>query len=595
MADVKEKLVQCKQLLHCRQDELRALWVEGIEHKKTMALLDYVNQIQETPTQVDKLVAAGNFLEAARSVSRALGWCQGELGEVGALHDLRAEIQNKHHVLYKKLIDQLQNLIYSRFSDDEDENRDMLSQMDQCANALNILGKTDDGVEEIHSQIDQKISSIVNRETTAVSDKSFHQETKPDQQLLMLLENLIVQLRHVAKMHHRLIMGVPACSYTVEEVWFKIQSILKLLLREYLEEENGARNFTSMIGSDKIHGKRKMKLFRFDASTHAISMNTYLREKRQQDSRTPGGGNHAYFSAVPVCKTSARNITKIYRPLMNFIEEIEKEVNQDYIDLRHYVSEHIQKTFINQVKSDLRHEIDAATKVTDPLKVIADSVQQRSMDAPTPILQSAMVVCKSVEELVDVLTELDAYRETFFGLICVVLQEFQRSIQESLQNLLKAEDETASITSSSLVATKQLKDMIQSSACWRRAFGIKVKSDDNSDPQAKLAAEASLVTSLLLDQQLKKENVIEDTSDMKALANLHESLEWLNLRLRKTFARLNADVNAEGDILMNLNNILSKFQSVSEQCLLYLHMEQRVRCFLYLGQIFRGARFDVKE
>ena len=81
---------------------------------------------------------------------------------------------------------------------------------------------------------------------------------------------------------------------------------------------------------------------------------------------------------------------------------------------------------------------------------------------------------------------------------------------------------------------------------------------------------------------------------MKALANLHESLEWLNLRLRKTFARLNADVNAEGDILMNLNNILSKFQSVSEQCLLYLHMEQRVRCFLYLGQIFRGARFDVK-
>ena len=76
-------------MLHCRQDELRALWVEGIEHKKTMALLDHVNQIQETPTQVDKLVAEGNYLEAARSVSRALKWCQGELGEVGALHDIR--------------------------------------------------------------------------------------------------------------------------------------------------------------------------------------------------------------------------------------------------------------------------------------------------------------------------------------------------------------------------------------------------------------------------------------------------------------------------------------------------------------------------
>ena len=82
MADVKEKLIQCKQLLHCRQDELRALWVEGIEHKKTMTLLEHVNQIQETPSQMDRLVAEGNYLEAARSVSRALHWCQEELGEV---------------------------------------------------------------------------------------------------------------------------------------------------------------------------------------------------------------------------------------------------------------------------------------------------------------------------------------------------------------------------------------------------------------------------------------------------------------------------------------------------------------------------------
>ena len=39
-------------------------------------------------------------------------------------------------------------------------------------------------------------------------------------------------------------------------------------------------------GSDKnnFQGKRKLKLFRFDASTHAISMNTYLREKRYDSS-----------------------------------------------------------------------------------------------------------------------------------------------------------------------------------------------------------------------------------------------------------------------------------------------------------------------
>ena len=42
-------------------------------------------------------------------------------------------------------------------------------------------------------------------------------------------------------------------------------------------------------------------------------------------------------------------------------------------------------------------EIDAATKVTDPLKVIADTAHQKAVGAPVPILQSALVVCKSVQ------------------------------------------------------------------------------------------------------------------------------------------------------------------------------------------------------
>jgi exocyst complex component 4 len=146
-----------------------------------------------------------------------------------------------------------------------------------------------------------------------------------------------------------------------------------------------------------------------------------------------------------------------------------------------------------------------------------------------------------------------------------------------------------------MTRNSDLKVMIQSSSCWRRAFGIKVKSDETDSTQSKLRKEARMVTDMLLDKNLTKENCIEDSSDMKALANLHESLEWLTLRLRKTFGRLNSEINAEDDILVNLNNILSRFQNISEQSLLYLHMEQRVRCFIFLGNMFKGARFDVKN
>ena len=129
-----------------------------------------------------------------------------------------------------------------------------------------------------------------------------------------LLDNIYVQFRSVARMHQTLLESLSPKTkrpYTIVDVWLKIQTVLKFLLVEYLEEDiSGSFNRLSTIGID-LGAKRKHKLFRFDASGHAISMNTYLREKRQENDNA----SETYFSAVPVCKTSARNITGIYRSL----------------------------------------------------------------------------------------------------------------------------------------------------------------------------------------------------------------------------------------------------------------------------------------
>ena len=37
---IKENLLACKQLLSCRRDELKKLWVEGVEHKHVLQLLE---------------------------------------------------------------------------------------------------------------------------------------------------------------------------------------------------------------------------------------------------------------------------------------------------------------------------------------------------------------------------------------------------------------------------------------------------------------------------------------------------------------------------------------------------------------------------
>ena len=116
------------------------LWVDGVEHKKSMALLEQVEIIRTTPTQVDALMYEGEWLAAVEKISRALSWCNGELAEVGALHDLRAELKNKHQILYDKLINELQRLIYGQHSDDQSVNEENLAKMETLARALDLLG-----------------------------------------------------------------------------------------------------------------------------------------------------------------------------------------------------------------------------------------------------------------------------------------------------------------------------------------------------------------------------------------------------------------------------------------------------------------------
>jgi hypothetical protein len=43
---------------------------------------------------------------------------------------------------------------------------------------------------------------------------------------------------------------------------------------------------------------------------------------------------------------------------------------------------------------------------------------------------------------------------------------------------------------------------------------------------------------MLKDKEISRQTIIEDLTDLKAVGNLHESLEWLTYKLRKTFGLL---------------------------------------------------------
>ena len=74
---VKENLLSCKMLLHCKRDELRKLWIEGIEHKHVLQLLDEIESIKQVPQRLETYMASKHYLHAtdmlvSRLITRGL-------------------------------------------------------------------------------------------------------------------------------------------------------------------------------------------------------------------------------------------------------------------------------------------------------------------------------------------------------------------------------------------------------------------------------------------------------------------------------------------------------------------------------------------
>lgn len=71
LLQVKENLLSCKMLLHCKRDELRKLWIEGIEHKHVLNLLDEIENIKQVPQKLEQCMASKHYLSATDMLVRA--------------------------------------------------------------------------------------------------------------------------------------------------------------------------------------------------------------------------------------------------------------------------------------------------------------------------------------------------------------------------------------------------------------------------------------------------------------------------------------------------------------------------------------------
>ncbi|XP_064298385.1 exocyst complex component 4 isoform X1 [Phalacrocorax carbo] len=711
---VKENLLSCKMLLHCKRDELRKLWIEGIEHKHVLNLLDEIENIKQVPQKLEQCMASKHYLNATDMLVSAVDSLEGPLLQVEGLSDLRLELHSKKMNMHLVLIDELHRHLYikstnrvgqrtkekgrisslvkdassvplmdvtnlstprkfletSQFSTpgsssmretslleikedvelDPEENSTVF--MGILIKGLAKLKKIPETVKAIQDRLEQELKQIVKRSTTQVADNGYQrgenlsQENQP-RLLLELLELLFDKFNAVAAAHS-VVLGhlqqtvASPCSqydgdiklYDMVDVWVKIQDVLQMLLTEYLDMKNtrtasepstqlsyasSGREFAAFFAKKKPQ-RPKNPLFKFESSSHAISMSAYLREQRRElysrsgelqggpdDNLIEGGGSKF------VCKPGARNITIIFHPLLRFIQEIEHAMElgpSKQCPLREFLTMYIKNIFLNQVLAEINKEIEGVTKASDPLKILANADTMKILGVQRPLLQSTVIVEKTVQDLMNLMHDLSAYSDQFLNMVCVKLQEYKDTCTLAYRSIVQSDEKL--VISASWAKDDDISRLLKSLPNWSNMAQpkqLRPKREEEEDfIRAAFGKESEVLIGNLGDKLIPQQEILRDVSDLKALANMHESLEWLAGRTKAAFSNLSATQTmspgqdshastehfpASEQILQTLSELARSFQEMADRCLLVLHLEVRVHCFHYLIPLAKQGNYAI--
>uniref|UniRef100_A0A8C2Z9X6 Exocyst complex component Sec8 n=1 Tax=Cyclopterus lumpus TaxID=8103 RepID=A0A8C2Z9X6_CYCLU len=684
---VKENLLSCKMLLHCKRDELRKLWIEGIEHKHVLQLLDEIESIKQVPQRLEAYMASKHYLHATDMLVSAVESLEGPLLQVEGLGDLRLELHSKKLNIHLVLIDELHRHLYIKSTSrlghkNKDKNaarlpglrelqlevRDLnqadLPEVDPEENSAEFMGilikalaklkKIPETIKAIMERLEPELKQIVKRSTTQIADHAYQrgenlaQESQP-RLLLDLLELLFDKFKAVAQAHSVVLAHLQRIAvqctggayeegiklYEQADVSAKIQTVLQVLLMEYLDVKNSrsatepsAQLSYASTGSEfaaffskKKPQRAKQSLFKFESSSHAISMSAYLREQRRElyskSGELQGGADDNLIEGGEmkfVCKPGARNITVIFQPLLRFIQEIEMNMGPGQAkqcQLRAFLTYYINDLFLNQVRTEINKEIEAVSKAADPLKILANADTMKVLGVQRPLLQSTVVVEKSIQDLMSLMQDLSAYSNQFLEMVCDKLKEYKEICNTAYRGVVQCEEKLT--ISASWSKDEDISRLLQSLPNWANMAlprQTRQKREDEEDfTRAAFAKESEVLTGNLGDKLIPQNEILRDVSDLKALANLHESMEWLASRLKTFFTNLphassvspcSADSQVVGEserskeqILQTLSDLSRGFQDIADRCLLVLHLEVRVHCFHYLIPLAKQGNYAI--
>jgi exocyst complex component 4 len=709
---VKESLSSCKNLLHCKRDELRRLWIEGVEMKAVYCALDAVEQVVNASERLPVLISNHHYLTCTQLLVSALTTLDTQLTDVEALQQMRLELGAKKDEVYDQLITELHRQIYvhpasvilrsfqrdatqrqSRdrnyvrasaaapnaesdesalrrlmevniasissaprpSADPTDPDTDPVLFIAVIVESLGNLRRLPDAVDALRSYVRPGLVTFIQQASQHIADGACIDDGSgavpvQPQLLLELLELVWRQCRVIARGHAIILANMHSikstmtshsdfCLYDLVEVWNKIQAVLQEVIADYLDIHNTSasvhivqpasldetQELAAYFGRRRPARAKKFALFRFDSSSHAVSMNSYTQQQfipltdcTIQAGSGSGDVRRDVDQFLIVCRRCPHNVTTIYNPLQKYLQEIATatDVQPSAISLHAFIRDFVRNVFLSQVQYSIEASIADATRGISQHNLI-DLHTQRELGFPKPLLKSTVQVARSIQELCALIHDLPDYADQFVNMICKILQEYLDICHNAYQDYVSGVSDDRRITSASWVKDDDINRLLRSLPNWQRmkAAGAAGGLLDDDSEEAMMSdddlhqmnsKESSILTSNLStsEQREPQVEIITDTALLRSVGNLCESMEWFSQRIDALVLSLMSGgpacilpppdssagplpvlvpLNPVSDsTTTTLRSLARHFADINEQCSMLLHVEVRMHCFQHL-------------
>ncbi|XP_070072570.1 exocyst complex component 4 isoform X1 [Drosophila takahashii] len=649
---VKENLGVCKRLLQCRRDELRKMWMDAVQHKYVLEMLEQIQELRKVPQRVVGYTAKRQYLHASKTLTDALATLNGPLQAVEGLSDLRTDLQTRRQQLYQRLHEELVTQVYTnsasealssfqrsnssrlnssftrgigarRSTDRIEANarvRKALAEMAQSVDldkteviedadliypelsmsyfvaiiveSFGMLHKVPDSLETLRVQIQTELLNVVRHTTHQLSQSGATAEANP---LLTLLEIIFKQFKAIAKTHTLLLKNylsvgqkysvVGPQPYDLTDFWAQAQSVLQLLLTDYLDIQNAAADEgsqtgfsepTSNINSYFLRRKvpsTKRSMFKFDKSSHvgASSNSDSFKEHRRNASdasvddnlgaQLGGSGKGSTSGLFPhekkqrekllICTPDQSIITKVYLPLMGYIKEIENFMKckpGQPCSLHDFLDNYIKDTFLSKGHNrNLQLTIESLSKNQDAWRTIISPEEIKALNLSRPLLQSTVMVERRLMETKKLIQDLPCYSEDLLKMVCALLKAYREICQAAYRGIVQPDSEDKRIYSVAWLKDEDISRFLKTLPNWTDLKTSSQKSRHNrklhrgsfepSEEESPLQVqqrnirEAEMLTSNLGEGGITQQEILVEISVLKELAILQESMEWFSCRV----------------------------------------------------------------